>query len=60
MTDIAHERGLLRPIDPRVSARAVVGAVEKLLHSVLSGEQLGDPTDIPEQLISMILNGLRP
>ena len=60
LTDIAHEQGLLRPIDPRVSARSVVGAVEKLLHGVLSGEDLGDPTEIPEALISMILTGLRP
>ena len=60
LTNIAHSRALLRPIEPRVSARSVVGAVEKLLHGLLTGEDLGEPTDIPETLISMILDGLRP
>ena len=59
LTHVAHTHGLLRPIDPRVSARAVVGAVEKLLHAVLAGHDVGEPTEIPGQLIAMILSGLR-
>ncbi len=60
LTRIAHEHKLLRPIDPRVSALAVIGAVERLLFGVLTDEDLGDVLSIPEALISMILDGLRP
>ncbi len=60
LTRVAHEKQLLRPIDPRVSALAVIGAVERLLFGVLSDEDVGDMLAIPEALIGMILDGLRP
>lgn len=60
LTHIAHERGLLRPFDERVSAVAVVGAAEALLHGLLRGDDLGDPLAIPELLVSLALDGLRP
>lgn len=60
LTRIAHEHKLLRPIDPRVSALAVIGSVERLLFGVLSDEDVGDILSIPEALISMVLDGLRP
>lgn len=59
VTERALERGLLRPFDARVSALAVVGAVEQLLYSMLSGRTLGDLAQIPAQLTSLILDGLR-
>ena len=60
LTRVAHERGLLRPFDGRVSSRVVVGAVEKLVFSVLSGKDLGNPLEIPGALITMVMDGLKP
>ena len=60
LTRIAHERGLLRPIDPKVSSLAVIGAVERLLHALLTDEGLADPLSVPDALVSMVLDGLRP
>ncbi|MFN3199130.1 MAG: TetR/AcrR family transcriptional regulator [Bradymonadia bacterium] len=55
---VAHDRGLLRPIDPRVAALTVVGAVERLLFGFLAGEDVGPPLAAPEALVSIILDGL--
>ena len=59
LTRVAHERGLLKPFDGRVSATAVVGATEKLAFAVLSGRDLGNPLGIPDALITLVLDGLR-
>ena len=59
LTHAAHTRGLLRPMDARVSAAAVVGAAERLLFGALSGEDLGAPDAVVGALISMVLDGLR-
>ena len=59
LTNRAHEHGLLRPIPPEVSALAVIGATERLLFAVLSGEEVGNPLDLPQLLTSLILDGLR-
>lgn len=55
----AHHHGLLRRTDPRVTALAVVGAVERLVYALYSGEDLGDPAEAPGVLIDMVLDGLR-
>jgi AcrR family transcriptional regulator len=60
LTRVAHERGLLRPFEGRVSCRVVVGAVEKLVFAVLSGKDLGNPLEIPGALITMVMDGLKP
>lgn len=60
LTRIAHERGLLRKIDPRISSLAVIGSVERLLYGLLTNEGLEDPFAIPDALISMVLHGLSP
>ena len=60
MTLAARERGLLRSFDPRVSALAVIGAVERLLFAALSGEQEFDPLTTGEALIAIVLDGMRP
>ena len=59
ITDLAHSHQLLADIDPRVSALAVVGAVERLLMAVLTDEDIGDPIQAGEALIRMVLDGLR-
>jgi AcrR family transcriptional regulator len=59
LTQVAHAHGLLRPMDPRVSAGAVVGAVENLLFGALSGDDLGDPERVIASLITLVLDGLR-
>ena len=58
---LAQSHGLVTAdVDPRVSARAVVGAVERLVFAVLSGEDIGDPFAVPEALTRIMLDGLRP
>ncbi len=59
LTDTARARGLLRPFRAEVSALAVVGAVERLLFAVLAGEEVGPPLELPEAIISLILDGVR-
>lgn len=58
-TKRAHAHGLLRPMRPEVSATTVVGAVERLVFAVLSDEDVGNPLELPEALISIILDGVR-
>lgn len=59
LTDVAHTHGLLRPVPHRVSALAVVGAVERLLFEVLDGGDVGDPIEAATSLVTMVLDGLR-
>jgi AcrR family transcriptional regulator len=59
ITQKAHRHGILRPIHPRVSALAVVGATERLLVAVLADEDVGNLLELPDQLTSLILDGLR-
>lgn len=59
LTEFAVDHGLLRIPDPRVSALAVIGAVEQLAFTVLGG-QLDLPADqIAGTLISLVLSGIR-
>ena len=60
LAEAAGEHGLLRTgFDSRVCALVVVGAVEKLLFTVLSGQDLGDAAEVSESVISIVLDGLR-
>lgn len=59
LTKTARQAGLLRPFPAEVSARTVIGAVERLLFAVLSGEEVGNPLELPEHLTSLVLDGLR-
>lgn len=59
VTRQAHTHRMLRPIAPSVSALIVVGAVERLLFAVLSGEDVGNPLELPEALTTIVLDGLR-
>jgi AcrR family transcriptional regulator len=59
LTRAARKHGLLRPFPAQVSALAVIGAVERLLFGLLAGEDVGDPAELAQSLISLILDGLR-
>jgi AcrR family transcriptional regulator len=58
LTHLAHKHGLLRPFPPAISALTVVGAAERLLLAVLAEEDIGNPLEVPENLASLILEGL--
>ncbi|MFN7975570.1 MAG: helix-turn-helix domain-containing protein [Acidobacteriota bacterium] len=60
LTRIARENHLLRPVDPVVSSLAVIGAVERLLFGVLAEQVPLNPISASGELISMVLDGLRP
>ncbi|MGE0707130.1 MAG: TetR/AcrR family transcriptional regulator [Planctomycetota bacterium] len=61
LTRRGQELGLLRPLEPRVNALAVVGAVERLLTAHLDGdlEDL-EATALGADLIELVLDGVRP
>lgn len=59
LTGAARTHGLLRPLDARVSALAVVGAVERLLFALLAGEDVGPAEEVAENLIALVLDGVR-
>jgi AcrR family transcriptional regulator len=59
LTRVAVERGLLSVDDPRVSALAVVGAVEGLALASLRREFFLDPVQTTNTLISIVLDGIR-
>lgn len=59
LTEAAHTHGLLRDMDPRLSARAVIGAVEELLLGYLSGQDMGEPAHFARGLIDLVLDGIR-
>ncbi len=58
-TRLAREHGLLRDFPAEVSTLSVIGAVERLLFAILAGEFHGEPLEVPGQLITLILDGLR-
>lgn len=60
LTATAQTHGLLRPFPAEVSALTVIGAVERLLHAVLAEGIIEDMTEVPEQVTSLVLEGLRP
>ncbi|MBI4957649.1 MAG: TetR/AcrR family transcriptional regulator [Myxococcales bacterium] len=59
LTYAAHVHGLLRPLPPKLTALAVVGAVEALLMGFLEQRDLGALPEVPGALITMLLDGLR-
>jgi AcrR family transcriptional regulator len=59
LTEFAVDHGLLRIPDPRISALAVVGAVEQLTWAVLGDELDAPPDRIAGTLISLVLSGIR-
>lgn len=59
ITKKAQKHGILRPIPEAISALAVVGAAERLLHGVLLEEPIGNPLEVPQHLATLILDGLK-
>lgn len=59
LTEVAVQNGLLRVPDPRISAFAVVGAVEELMLAVLQERLDAPPTEIIDTLITLVLDGIR-
>jgi AcrR family transcriptional regulator len=55
----ARRHGLLRPFPAELSTLTVIGAAERLLYAVLSGQLEGEPLEVPGALISLILDGIR-
>jgi AcrR family transcriptional regulator len=58
LTFAARAHGLLRPLDARVTANAVVGAVEALAFEALSRGEIGAPAEATAALIDLILHGV--
>jgi AcrR family transcriptional regulator len=56
----ALDRGLIRPIHPRVSAFINLGAIERLGMGFLRGDDLGDPAGAVRSLVDVLLAGLEP
>ncbi len=52
------ERGLLRSTDPQIVALAILGAVDRLAFAALSGEDLGDPIVLGEEVVRLFGEGL--
>lgn len=59
LTHAAHAHGLLRPLDPKVTAAAVVGAIEQILWQVLSGSETVDANGVVDTLVTLVLHGLK-
>lgn len=59
LTEIAVDKGLLAVPDPRISALAVVGAIEQLALGFLGGRLDAPPPDVASTLIDLVLEGLR-
>jgi AcrR family transcriptional regulator len=59
LTLIAQAHGLLRAINPQVSALAVIGAIERQLQAFFAGELTQPAEAVIEALISLVLDGLK-
>ena len=59
LSEVAVDRGLLVVDDPRVSALAVIGAVETLALAALRNQFTLDPHRTMHTLIGLVLDGLR-
>lgn len=58
LTHIAHSHGLLKAMNPNLTTLTVIGATESLLYDLLKGEDVGNPIEVLNDLVSMILHGL--
>lgn len=58
-TAMVRAHGLLKPFAPELSTLTVIGAAERLLYAALSGHLKAEPLEVPGQLISLILDGIR-
>ena len=59
LSQVAADRNLVAVSDPRISAVAVLGAVEALALASVRNQVKMDPVDTTKGLISLVLEGLR-
>ena len=59
MSRLAVERSLLEVEDPRVSALAVIGSIEKLGLAMMKGDLDLEPPAVARILVNLVLNGIR-
>ncbi len=59
VTQAAFSRGLMRRVHPQVSTLAVIGAAERLLHAFFHGDLTVDPTVAIQDLVNIVLDGVR-
>lgn len=59
VSTVAQKHGLLKPLPVPVTARAVVGAAERLFLGVLLDEEMGNVLEIPLALVTLVVDGLR-
>jgi AcrR family transcriptional regulator len=59
LSQAAVEHGLIVVADPRISALAVIGAVEQLALVVFRGDLDAPPDQIARVVVSMVLEGIR-
>jgi AcrR family transcriptional regulator len=59
LTEVAFSHGLLRRVHPQVSTLTVIGATERLLHAYFSGDLEVDPMSAMQNLVTIVLDGLR-
>jgi AcrR family transcriptional regulator len=58
MTVEAADRGFIQVEDPALAVRVILGAVERLYFDVLSGEDLGEPTAVAEQVVRLFTGAM--
>lgn len=58
LTRQAQKLKIFKEFPPAVSALTVVGASEKLILGVLLDQELGNPLEIPNALVSLIFDGI--
>ena len=59
LTEVAFGHGLLRRAHPQVSTLSVIGAAERLLHAFFNGELEVDPVSAMQDLVIIVLDGIR-
>ncbi len=59
LSELAFSHGLLRRVPPQVSTLAVIGATERMLHALFSGDLKIAPTVAMQGLLSIVLDGMR-
>jgi AcrR family transcriptional regulator len=63
LTEVAREHRLIRDVEPRVVALAVIGAIDSILFASLRGRAAGmsngDAAAIVAELIAIVLHGIR-
>jgi AcrR family transcriptional regulator len=59
LSNVAHERGLVRGLVGRLSAIVVVGASELIIARLFAGDDVGPVLEMPGELVSLVLDGVR-